>query len=135
MVEQALKLSLVPTRYAICRLPADTFVPAWATRGAFFSITRTAHELSVVCAEGSVPEGTRCEPGWRALRVAGVVDLSMVGVLARLAVPLAEAGVSLFAVSTFDTDYVLVKESDLDRAIEGLTRKGITVVNTEFLSK
>ena len=93
----------------------------------FFSITRAGEELSVVCREALVPEGIRAERSWRALRVAGVLDLSQVGVLASLASPLAEAGVSLFALSTFDTDYLLVQEQDLGRAVEALVAVGHAV--------
>jgi hypothetical protein len=93
----------------------------------FFSITRTGEELSVVCREALVPEGIRAERGWRALRVAGVLDLSQVGVLASLASPLAGAGISLFALSTFDTDYLLVQEQDLGRAVEVLVAVGHAV--------
>jgi hypothetical protein len=96
-------------------------------RDGFFSITRTGEELSVVCREVLVPEGIRAERGWRAIRVAGVLDLSQVGVLASLAVPLAGAGISLFALSTFDTDYLLVKEQDLGRAVEVLVAAGHAV--------
>jgi hypothetical protein len=93
-------------------------------RDGFFSVTRTGEELSVVCREVLVPEGIRAERGWRAIRVAGVLDLSEVGVLASLVVPLAGAGISLFALSTFDTDYLLVKEHDLGRAVEALVAAG-----------
>ncbi len=86
----------------------------------FFSLTRTGEELSVVCAENLVPVDVQAERGWRALRVAGVIDFSVGGVLATLAVPLAEAGISVFAISTYNTDYLLVKEHDLGRAIEVL---------------
>jgi hypothetical protein len=118
-----LRLVLLSDTFAICRLPADSPIPAWAT-GELVSITRTADELSIVCRANTVPEGVRCEPGWRCLRVAGTLNLSLVGVLASLAVPLAEAGVSVFAVSTFDTDYLLVKEASLARGIETLQAAG-----------
>jgi hypothetical protein len=109
---------------AVCRLDRSDAIPAWATRGDYFSITRTNDELSIVCQETSVPEEVRSEGGWRALQVAGAIDFSVVGVLATLAVPLAEAGISLLAVSTFDTDYLLVKEQDLDRTVDVLKRSG-----------
>jgi hypothetical protein len=81
----------------------------------------------VVCREGAVPEGVRCERGWRCLRVAGTLDLSLVGVLASLVGPLAGAGVSVFAVSTFDTDHLLLKASDFERAVGVLRRAGHAV--------
>jgi hypothetical protein len=112
-------LRLLPGRFEICRLPADAAVPA-----AFFSVTRTADELSVVCAEGLAPQDAPCERGWCMLRVAGPLDFSLTGVLAAIAGPLAAAGVSLFAVSTFDTDYVLVKEENVAKAVGALTAAG-----------
>jgi hypothetical protein len=118
-----LSLVLLPDPFAVCRLPADAPFPAWA-KGEFVSITRTADELSVVCREDAVPEGVRREAGWRCLRVDGTLDLALVGVLAALAVPLAEAGVSVFAVSTFDTDYLLLKEANLAKGIEALRAAG-----------
>ncbi len=122
-----LNLALVGGTFAVCRLGADAAVPPWATAGHLFSITRTPDELSVVCPQGAVPEGVRCERGWRCLRVAGAIELSALGVLAALAVPLAEAGVSVFAVSTFDTDYLLVKDRDLPAALEALRGAGHAV--------
>jgi hypothetical protein len=123
-----LRLVILPDTFAVCRLPADSPIPTWAT-GELVSITRTADELSVVCRADAVPEGVRRETGWRCLRVAGTLDLSLVGVLASLAVPLAEAGVSVFAVSTFDTDYLLVKDADLGRTTEALTATGHRVAS------
>ena len=102
-----LELVILDERLAVCRLDRETASPRGPTRGGFFSVTRTHDELSVVCPEASVPEGVRAEKGWRVLRVAGAMDFSVVGVLACLTAPLAEAGVALFALSTFDTDYLL----------------------------
>jgi hypothetical protein len=93
----------------------------------FSSFTRTGEELSILCPKVHVPEGIRAERGWRALRVAGVLDLSQVSVLASLAAPLAGAGISLFTLSTFDTDHLLVKEHDLGRAVEALVPAGHAV--------
>ena len=118
-----LTLVVLPETYAVCRLPANAAWPTWAT-GGFVSITRTADEFSVVCAQGGVPPDVRCERGWRCLRVAGSLDFAAVGILASMVVPLAEAGISVFAVSTFDTDYLLVKERDFDRACAALRQRG-----------
>ena len=108
----------------MCRLPPDAAIPAWAAGGTFSSITRTPDELSIVCEERLAPDDGKSEGGWRALQVAGPLDFALVGILAAIAAPLAEAGVSIFAVSTFDTDYVLVKESNLARAIDALRDAG-----------
>ena len=111
-------------RLSICRLDAREEVPAWATGSSFFSVTRTRDELSVVCPEDVVLEGIFRERGWRAFRLEGTFDLSMVGVLASVASPLAKAGASIFVVSTFDTDYVLVREEQLDLAVDTLRASG-----------
>jgi GNAT superfamily N-acetyltransferase len=129
-VKKALKLTLVVLdgSFAVCRLGADAPLPGWAAAGgSFVSIARTADELSVVCRDEAVPAGVRCERGWRCLRVAGTPDLSLVGVLASLLGPLAEAGVSVFVVSTFDTDYLLVKAPDFERAVGVLEQAGHSV--------
>jgi hypothetical protein len=85
-------------------------IPEWATTGEFFSVVKTAEELSVICAVERVPCETEAVSGWRAIKVVGPLDLTLVGIFAALSGPLAKAGVSIFAVSTFDTDYLLVKE-------------------------
>jgi hypothetical protein len=116
--------------YAVCRLSPDAPFPEWATGGPFVSISRSEEELSIVCREEAVPEGVRCERGWRCLRVAGALDFALVGVLASLLGPLAAAGISVFAVSTFDTDYLLVKDSGFAQAVEALRRAGHTVTQS-----
>jgi hypothetical protein len=122
-----LALSLLPERFAITRLGADSAIPAWATEGPFFSITRTGDELSVVTELSRVPAGVQSQPGWRVLKVQGPFVLSEVGVLAALATPLAEARISLFAISTFDTDYLLVASDTLSAAVAALERAGHTI--------
>lgn len=119
-----LTLNLLPTRFAACRLGADAAVPAnlLSSPQAFVSITRTADELSIVCPEELAPAGAKVQAGWRAFKVAGPLEFSLTGVMATLATPLATAKISLFAVATFDTDYLLVQESDLEGAITALGR-------------
>jgi hypothetical protein len=119
-----LELSLLPERFAISRLAADAAIPTWATEGSFFSVTRTGDELSVVCELGRVPVGVPSQPGWRVFKVHGPFVLSEIGVLSALALPLAEAKLSLFAISTFDTDYLLVASETLSAAIAALERAG-----------
>ncbi len=120
----SLRLSLLEESLAVCRLAPDSEVPPWATAGELFSVTRTPEELSVVCPEARVPPDTTCERGWRALMVEGTLDFSLVGVLSSLAAPLAENGVSIFAISTYRTDYLLVKEETLDLAVAALRGRG-----------
>jgi uncharacterized protein len=119
-----LELTILDESFAVSRLPASAPAPAWAGAGHLQSVTRTREELSVVCREDSVPPGIAAERGWRAIRVASALDFSETGVLASLAAPLAEAEVSIFALSTHDTDYVLVKADALDRAVTALTAAG-----------
>jgi len=123
----ALNLILSPDTFAVCRAAPDDPIPSWAASGPIYSITRTPDELSIVCLQALVPAGIRHEPGWRCLRVAGTMDFTAVGDLASLAGPLAEAGISLFAFSTFDTDYLLVKETDLEKSKAALRRAGHTI--------
>jgi len=128
---ETLRVSLLRGHVSVCRLDGASEVPDWALQGGFLSITRTSEELSVVCPEGTVPEGVRCEGGWRVLKLAGPFEFSEVGVLLSVAAPLAEAGVGIFALSTFDTDYVLVKEERLGSAVAALRRRGHEVADGE----
>lgn len=127
MSPAALALALLPQTLAVCRLGPDAPLLPWATGGDLWSVTRTPEELSLVCAASAVPEGVACEPGWRALKVAGPLDFALVGILLAVAAPLAAAGVSIFAVSTYDTDYVLVRGAQLERAVAALRAAGHTV--------
>ncbi|HTM57252.1 MAG TPA: ACT domain-containing protein [Candidatus Udaeobacter sp.] len=118
------ELFVLPERLAVCRMPEAGPPPPWVfyqdTR--IFSVTRAPGEISVVCAEDDVPPSmTRVEPGWRAIGLRGPIPFSETGVLASVIQPLASAGVPVFALSTFDTDYVLVREADLARAIQTLS--------------
>jgi hypothetical protein len=121
---RTLALTLLPDRLAVCRLAPREPVPAWTGDGPFLSVTRTADELSIVCAAERVPDDVRCERDFRCLAVQGPLDFAATGILASLAAPLAAAGISIFALSTYDTDYLLVREGDLDRALVGLTGAG-----------
>ena len=129
MTDHRLELSILPEGMAVCRLAGDAAIPGWALESPFYSITRTSDELSIVVRETVVPGDVTAERGWRALEVAGPLDFSMTGVLASLAGPLADAGISIFVLSTFKTDYVLVKQDDLKRAIDALSATGHTVRN------
>lgn len=120
MAEFKLTLRLLPDRYSVCRLDADSDIPRWATSGSFYSITRTQDERSVVCLEKNIPDDVRAEKDWRILQVAGLLDFSLTGILAAISSILAANEISLFAISTYDTDYILVKEKDIDRAIDAL---------------
>lgn len=122
-----LTITVHPDRYAICRLEAGAPLPAWAGGGDFLSVTRTAQELSVVCADSMVPESAHAERSRRLLQIEGTLAFTLIGVLASVAAPLAAAEISVFAVSTYDTDYLLVSEKDLPRAQEVLEAAGHTI--------
>ncbi|MEQ1352385.1 MAG: ACT domain-containing protein [Candidatus Acidiferrum sp.] len=122
-----LTLSVLSKTFVICKLPADAPVPAWATQGKLFSITRTSDELSVVAEKGMVPENLRGDTTWRAMKAHGPFAFSEVGVLAALVAPLAEAGISVFALSTFDTDYLFTGETHLQAAVAALCKAGHTI--------
>jgi hypothetical protein len=122
-------LALIPLTeiLAICRLEPEASIPDWALRSSFFSITRTPDELSLVVAQRQVSEGIRCEGGWRALKVKGPLDFALTGILVSLCAPLAEVGISVFALSTYDTDYLLVREAQWDKALAALQAEGHTI--------
>ena len=119
-----LTLSLLPDNYSICRLAPEADIPPWALAGDFFSITRTEEELSLVCSQQVVPDGVQCEKGYRCIMVLGPLDFSLTGILASLTASLAEAGISVFAISTFHTDYLLVKADNLKRTVTKLQEAG-----------
>jgi hypothetical protein len=125
---ESLKLSLLPETLAVCRLDPDASIPAWALSSGFLSVTRTGEELSVVCMQRDIPKGVVYEPGWRTLKVEGPLDFSLVGILACLAASLASAGISIFAISTYDTDYLLVKAERIREAMHVLSEAGHLIV-------
>ena len=117
----AQSFSILPGEWAIARLAAGAPVPAWAAAPApFLSVTRTSDELSIVAPAAAVPAGVRAEGGWTVLRLQGPFAFDQTGILASFATPLAEAGIGLFALSTFDTDYVLVKTAHRSAALAAL---------------
>jgi len=119
-----LLLSVLPERFAVCRLDPDEAIPDWVFSTSFWSITRTDEEVSLMLQEEFVPSSWKAEKGWRCLKVLGPLDLSLTGVLASLSTPLAQAGVSIFAISTYDTDYLFVRNTDFDKAQEVLAEHG-----------
>ena len=121
------ELSLLPGNFSIIRLEANERIPTWAAKGTFVSTTRTADELSIVCSAENVPENLRTKINWRAFKLHGPFALPEVGVLAALAAPLAQAELSLFVISTFDTDYLLVDAEQLPRAVAALEGAGHTI--------
>jgi uncharacterized protein len=123
------RLSRVAGRWAVCRLDAAGGVPGWVAFDApLAAVVRRGAELSVVCAEDAVPDGVTAEPGWAAFEIAGPMAFELTGVLASVAAPLADAGVPIFALATYDTDVVLVPGARSDDAVEALRGAGHEVV-------
>jgi hypothetical protein len=120
-----LPLEVLPATLAVCRLPADASLPEWAvSNGPFLTISRIPDELSITVAQDAVPPGVRCERDYRAVRVRGSLPPDLVGILLSIAEPLAQAGLSIFAISTYETDYVLIKAPDLPAALDALRGAG-----------
>ena len=122
-----LHLSILPDMYAVSRLPPKATIPDWGTVSPFYSVTQTSDEISIVCQSKEVPAGVKAERNWRMIKVEGPLNFSLVGILASLAVPLAKAQISIFAISTFDTDYLLVQDKSFSKAITVLRESGFTV--------
>ena len=129
MPKATVHLDLLETVVAVCRLDADDDLPEWVdlTDRHLVSVTRTANELTIILGQDAVPPGVIAERGWRVLAVRGPLAFSLTGVLAGLAQPLADASVPIFALSTYDTDLLLVGQGDLDAATAALRDAGHTV--------
>ncbi|AKB19990.1 MULTISPECIES: ACT domain-containing protein [unclassified Methanosarcina] len=131
MKQNKLTLSILEGRFGVCKLETGSEIPAWVCGSSFYSITRTLEELSVVCQESSIPSnipaGTQVERGWNCLKVEGPLDFELTGILAEISRTLADKGISIFAVSTYDTDYILVREKDLEYAVRALLKEGYEI--------
>jgi hypothetical protein len=123
-------LKVFENLYAVCRFPIDTAVPSWTESGEFVSVTRTPDEISVVCEQSSVPGVVDAERDWRLLRIEGQIEFSKTGIISTIVQPLATAGISVFTIATFNTDYVLVKEAKLQAAVLVLKSVGFHVISS-----
>jgi hypothetical protein len=119
-----MNLTLLPDTFAIAQLPPGSPVPFEALGGPLSSVVSTPEELSIVCLEANAPEGAKVEGGWRALEVEGPMSFDLTGVVSSITTPLAAAGIGVFVISTFNTDYVLVRQPQLDAAIAALRTSG-----------
>jgi uncharacterized protein len=119
-----LKFRQLPDLYAIVRRPPQAPIPEWATKGDFTSITRTTDELSIVCAANNLPADLHSESHWICLELEGPFPFSQTGVLLSFIEPLSNNGVPIFAISTFDTDYVLISKDHIDQAVDLLREAG-----------
>jgi uncharacterized protein len=123
-----LRFSRVLGSFAICRLTPDGVVPDWALGGKFFSITGSPEELSIVCPAARVPDGVHHECDWACFKLEGPFPFSETGILVSFVHPLSERAIPIFALSTFDTDYVLVKEAWVEKALEAWRDAGHTAL-------
>ena len=115
-MENKLTLSILPEKLGICHLAANSPIPSWAAEASFSSITKTSGELSIICSQEKIPAGILFEKDWRAFKLEGNVELSSIGVISALAGPLARAKISIFNISTYETNYVLVEDKNLKKA-------------------
>ncbi len=124
MERHQLKFRELPGLYAIARLASDASVPDWATKGDFTSITRTADELSIVCPAGNLPQDVPAPHRWICLKLEGPFPFSQTGILLSFIDPLSTNGIPIFAVATYDTDYVLIQEEFVGAALDLLHGAG-----------
>lgn len=124
-------LIVLPERLGICKVDPSAPIPEQVVQSSFFAVTRTLDELSIVCNETQLPENKTCSMGWRCFKVKGPLDFSETGILASLSRSLADAGIPIFVLSTYDTDYILVKDEDLARAVETLQSDGHNIIHEE----
>ena len=112
-----LTMKLLKDKYGVCRFDKNEQVPSWALKGDFYSITKTEDELSVVCLEENINGNIKYEDNWRVLKIEGPLDFSLVGILAKISGLMADNSISIFAISTYDTDYILIKNDKIENAI------------------
>jgi hypothetical protein len=120
-------LSLFEEEYAVCRLDKSAPIPAWAIRGEFFSVSRTPDELSIVCEQEAVPPETDHDGGWRCFKIESPFEFDLAAMISSVAAPLADEQIDIFVVATQDSDYLLVRQADLDRSISRLQNSGYRV--------
>jgi len=129
MSEKILTMKLLKERFGVCRLNKNEPIPEWTKNSDFYSITKTLDELSIVCSQDSIPSNIKYEKDWRTLKIEGTLDFSLIGILSSISTILAQKGISIFAISTYDTDYILVKDKDIDNAINTLSNEKYEIID------
>lgn len=127
MTVHPLILFLLPETYAICRFAPGTPLPDWLQTDAFFSLTNTSEEVSLVCPMETIPTDVNADRDWSCFKLQGPFPFDLVGILNSVTIPLAQAQIGIFAISTYDTDYVLVKKEAISRALSTLKEAGHTI--------
>lgn len=128
MSEKILTMRLLKDKFGVCRLNKNEVIPEWVKNSDVYSITKTCDELSILCSQDCIPSGIKCERDWRALKVEGPLEFSLIGILASISTILAQKEISIFAISTYDTDYVLVKDKDIANAINALVNEKYKII-------
>ena len=123
-MKRSLRFTRIPGSFAVCRLPSGTPVPPWGLKGEFFSVASSSDELSIVCLAKQVPPETQHEGGWACFKLIGPFPFDATGILSSFIQPLADGAVPIFAISTFDTDYVLVKDGWVEQTLHALQDAG-----------
>ena len=127
MKQRQLQLSFLKDKYGICTLPNTATIPDWALTQSLASITRTDKELTIVCRQDIIPSELQSDINWRCFRIDGSFDLDQIGVISSISSPLADAGISIYVISTYDTDYFLVKEEKLNQALSVLSNSNHSI--------
>jgi uncharacterized protein len=130
-IKMLLDFTVIDGIYGVCSLDKKEHIPDWAYESEFYTITKTPDELSIVCSQESIPSDTKCEKDWRILKVEGKLDFSLTGILASISNTLAKVKISIFTVSTYDTDYIFLKNNDFKEAISALKQVGYGVNTVE----
>lgn len=117
MKNKIFSIKILDSKFAICKLNPNSNIPTWIQNKAFYSVTKTADELSIVCFEECVPKNIMSEKGWKAIVVDDELDFSLIGIISSISTSLSKNGISVFVISTFNTDYILVKEENLKSAL------------------
>ena len=119
-----LNISLLPDNYSIYRFKSESEVPGWVYSSDFYSITKTKDEISVVASQDDVAAGIISNPDWRVLKIAGPLEFSLIGIIADVSTTLKDKKIPIFIISTYDTDYILIKQKDLSSGMKALKEKG-----------
>ena len=126
-MDKKLILKLLKNKYSVCRLNKYDEIPKWIFNEEFFSITKAEDELSIVCLQDKIKDDVLCERNWKVLKIEGPLDFSLIGILSKISTLMANNNISIFAISTYDTDYILIKEESIDKAIELLINNNYNV--------
>ncbi|TGY43714.1 ACT domain-containing protein [Clostridium sartagoforme] len=127
MLDNKLTLKLLKDKYSVCRLDKNNEIPKWIFDEEIFSITKTEDELSIVCLQDKISNDIICEKDWKILKIEGPLDFSLVGILSKISTLMANNKISIFAISTYDTDYILIKEESVDKAIKVLESNSYSI--------